>query len=134
MVAALEGCKTRVSGRLAASHPRARDPLFVHAGGGAWSTSQVRAEAQRMASAAGEDGSRFGAKSYRAGGATDLRVHLGDDDKSKAVIKGRGRWWSDVAEIYQRTLLSAQLLGSVAMGAVGGVDMEAMCAGWSQPS
>ena len=42
-----------------------------------------------MASAAGEDGSRFGAKSYRAGGATDLRVHLGDDDKSKAVIKGR---------------------------------------------
>ena len=74
------------------------------------------------------------AKSYRAGGATDLRVHLGDDDKSKAVIKGRGRWWSDVAEIYQRTLLSAQLLGSVAMGAVGGVDMEAMCAGWSQPS
>ena len=121
-------------GRLAAGHPRARDPLFVHAGGGAWSTSQVRAEAQRMASAAGEDGSRFGAKSYRAGGATDLRVHLGDDDKSKAVIKGRGRWWSDVAEIYQRTLLSAQLLGSVAMGAVGGVDMEAMCAGWSQPS
>ena len=63
-----------------------------------------------------------------------MRVHLGDDDKSKAVIKGRGRWWSDVAEIYQRALLSVQLLGSVAMGSADGVDLEAMCAGWSQPS
>ena len=121
-------------GRLAVHHPRARGPLFARAGGVAWSSSDVRAEAQRMASAAGEDGSRFGAKSFRAGGATDLRVHLGDDDKSKAVIKGRGRWWSDVAEIYQRALLSVQLLGSVAMGSAVGVDLEAMCAGWSQPS
>ena len=64
-------------------------------------------------------------------GATDLREVLGD--ASAALVKKRGRWASDVAEVYQRALLRTQLDGSAAVGAAGGADLEAVCAGWSQP-
>eukprot|EP00965_Chrysotila_dentata_P018191 605200-Pleurochrysis_carterae.AAC.1 len=60
-----------------------------------------------MAAACGEDPANFGGKCWRIGGATDLRDRLGD--ASKATIKQRGRWASDIAEVYQRALLDHQL-------------------------
>eukprot|EP00965_Chrysotila_dentata_P058255 1931704-Pleurochrysis_carterae.AAC.1 len=60
-----------------------------------------------MAAAAGEDPASFCGKCWRIGGATDLRDRLGD--ASKATIKQRGRWPSDVALVYQRALLDHQL-------------------------
>ena len=67
----------------------------------------------------------------RVGGATDLRNVLGIGGKE--VIKQRGRWAGDIAEIYQRTLLLDQIEGSAAMGSATGTDLEALLHGWSQP-
>jgi hypothetical protein len=121
-------------GRLATGHPKAQEPLFRLPGGGAWSTTDVRALAQRWAAGCGEDPAEFGAKSWRAGGATDLRIAVDDDAKSANALKERGRWASDVALIYQRSLLRTQLDASSAMGHAAGVDLEAVCLGWSQPT
>ena len=50
------------------------------------------------------------------------------------MIKQRGRWHSDIAEIYQRTLLSEQVRGSAAMADARGADLESLLHGWSQPA
>eukprot|EP00965_Chrysotila_dentata_P065606 2173898-Pleurochrysis_carterae.AAC.2 len=85
-----------------------------------------------MAAACNEDPEDFGAKCWRIGGATDLRDVLGDG--SRAMIKQRGRWASDVAEVYQRALVNGQLDASARVTSARGVDMEAIVEGWSQPS
>ena len=108
-------------------------PVFAHASGVAFDTGDMRRIAQGMADACGEDAERFGGKSFRVGGATDLRAALGAAE-GMAVIKQRGRWSSDVAEIYQRALLLDQLDGSAAMGGASGADLEGLLDGWSQPA
>ena len=118
-------------GRMAADHPLARSPLFTGATGQPWHTGDSRMLARDIAKAAGEDPLEFGASSFRAGGATDFREVLGDG--SKDMVKQRGRWASDVAEIYQRALLRTQLDASGEVGRAEGADMEAVCIGWSQP-
>ena len=47
-------------------------------------------------------------------GATDLREVLGD--ASAALVKKRGRWASDVAEVYQRALLGRSSMGRPRLG------------------
>eukprot|EP00965_Chrysotila_dentata_P050398 1670030-Pleurochrysis_carterae.AAC.1 len=49
-------------------------------------------------------------------------------------IKQRGRWGSDVAHVYQRAIVDDQLQISGELGDAEGEDMEALCAGWSQPA
>ena len=107
--------------------------VFAHASGVEFDTGDVRRVAQSMAEACGEDPARFGGKSFRVGGATDLRCALGVAE-GKAVIKQRGRWNSDIADIYQRALLADQLDGSAAMGGAHGADLEGLLDGWSQPA
>eukprot|EP00965_Chrysotila_dentata_P052869 1753415-Pleurochrysis_carterae.AAC.1 len=85
-----------------------------------------------MAAAAGLDPADFGGKGWIIGGATDLRDMLGEE--GKAFIKQRGRWQSDVASVYQRTIVDAQLEASAGIGDATGVEMEAVCAGWAQPA
>ena len=119
-------------GRLEASHSMAASPLFRGMEGLPWNTADTRRLARDIAAVCGEDPEEFGASSLRAGGATDIREILGDS--SQEIIKQRGRWASDVAEIYQRALLRVQLDASGAMASAHGVDMEALCAGWSQPT
>jgi hypothetical protein len=87
-----------------------------------------------MARELGEAPEHFGGKSFRVGGATDLRAVLGVAE-GKAVIQQRGRWGdgSDIADIYQRVLITDQLKGSASMGDADGVDLEALLTGWSMP-
>eukprot|EP00965_Chrysotila_dentata_P105081 3471094-Pleurochrysis_carterae.AAC.1 len=86
-----------------------------------------------MAAACGEDPNLFGGKCWRIGGATDLRDRLGEG--GRAAIKQRGRWASDVAEVYQRALVDHQLDVSADMANSTGVDLEALVHGcWSQPA
>ena len=110
----------------------AQTPFFARTDGAAYTTLDMRVLARRMASACGEDPDEFGAKSLRAGGATDLRDELGA--AGMPLIKQRGRWCSDVAEIYQRSILRHQLAGSVRMGDARGADLEAVVRGWKQPA
>eukprot|EP00965_Chrysotila_dentata_P177375 5858141-Pleurochrysis_carterae.AAC.1 len=76
-----------------------------------------------MATACGMDPNDFGGKSWRIGGATDLRDILGDAGKSQ--IQLRGRWGSDVAAVYQRATVDRQLAVSAEMAESTGQDMEA---------
>ena len=127
------GARAPPSCKIRKGHSMACAPVFAHANGTAFDTGDMRRIAQSMASACGEDADRFGGKSFRVGGATDLRGALGAAE-GMAVIKQRGRWNSDIAEIYQRALVLDQLNGSAAMGAGGGEDLEGLLDGWSQPA
>eukprot|EP00965_Chrysotila_dentata_P164954 5446363-Pleurochrysis_carterae.AAC.1 len=116
------------------THGRPSSSPFFTSGDGmeAWSSITSREVARRMATACGENPEDFGAKCWRIGAATDLRDVLGDG--SRAMIKQRGRWASDVAEVYQRALVDRQLDASARVANARGVDMEALVEGWSQPS
>ena len=96
-----------------------------------WRTSATRDLFRALANAANLDPSEFGAKSGRIGGATDARERVGEG--SADVVKRRGRWASDVAEVYQRELLGPQLDLSVSLADAVGEDLERLCLGWAQP-
>ena len=49
------------------------------------------------------------------------------------MIKARGRWWSDIHEIYERLSLAEHALASAAITEAGGIDLEQVLKGWVQP-
>eukprot|EP00965_Chrysotila_dentata_P035686 1187567-Pleurochrysis_carterae.AAC.1 len=106
-----------------------RAPLFTMEGGTrAWDSEDSRALAKRYAALLGLDVDSFRGKCWRIGRATDLRDVLGN--AAAAQIRQRGRWESDVAAVYQRAIVDAQLQASASIGDAVGADMESMCAGW----
>ena len=118
--------------RLLAHRARPRPATGAHwcARSSRLALASVRALVRRLAIAAGLDPAEFGAKSLGIGGATDWRDCLGD--ASAHLVKQRGRWQSDVAEIYQRPLLASQLAASMWVRPGGSADLEFLCAGFSQ--
>ena len=107
-----------------------REPFFLGASGLSWSTSDTQRLACRMAVALGLDPKQFGGKSFRVAGATDIRDRLGASAIN--TIKQRGRWWSDIAFIYQRALVHEHLQLSADMAEAVSQDLEALCGGWAQ--
>eukprot|EP00965_Chrysotila_dentata_P153437 5071934-Pleurochrysis_carterae.AAC.2 len=108
-------------------------PLFVGADGvSPWSSTDSRRVVKAMAAAAGLDPEDFGGKGWRIGGATDMRDVLGDS--GAAAVRQRGRWATDIAQIYQRAVVDGQLRSSAVMADAVGVDLEALCVGWAQPA
>ena len=109
-------------------------PFFADAMGVPFNTSRVRDIARRVAVAGGMDATEVhtevGAKAFRIGGATDWREESGD--ASAHIVRQRGRWDSDVAHIYQRPLLAAQLAMAAAVGNARGTDLESLCYGFAQ--
>eukprot|EP00965_Chrysotila_dentata_P072831 2407016-Pleurochrysis_carterae.AAC.1 len=85
-----------------------------------------------MAAEASLAPNEFGSKAWRIGGATDMRDILGDG--SAAAIQQRGRWSTDVAQVYQQAVVHGQLRASAAKATSTGVDLEALCVGWTQPA
>eukprot|EP00965_Chrysotila_dentata_P182606 6029566-Pleurochrysis_carterae.AAC.1 len=61
-----------------------------------------------------------------------MRDILGDG--GAAAVQQRGRWATNIAQIYQRAVVDGQLRSSAGMADATGVDLEALCAGWSQPA
>ena len=111
----------------------ANKPFFIaswRAGSPVWNTDDTRALATDIATTLQLDPREFGGKSFRIGGATDWRAKLGAD--SERLIKQRGRWKSDIALAYQRSLVEQHLQSSVDVGDVSGADLEALCPGWVQ--
>ena len=78
------------------------------------------------------DATRVGAKALRIGGATDCREYTGE--AGKGLVKRRGRWASDVAEVYQRELVGTQLELSARMGSAFDTSLEEVVPGWVQPA
>ena len=111
--------------------PHLQGPLFVAPNGGEWNTATSRALYRDIAIAAGLDPTKVGGKAARIGGATDARELAGDGGRD--VVKRRGRWATDVAEVYQRELLGTQLALSAALGDALGEDLEQLGLGWVQP-
>ena len=120
------------SGKPPATCARANAPLFLTDEGKPYTTNDVRALARRMAAVLEIPVEAVGGKTFRIGGATDLRDALGA--AAQAHIKQRGRWASDIAQIYQRALMRDQLDASRAMAAALSRDIEAMLPGWVQPA
>lgn len=106
--------------------------FFTYVSGEIFRTSTMRALARRVAELAGIDTSSVGAKSFRVGGATDLRALMGD--AGKEMVKQRGRWASDVAEVYQRALLEEQLHASAMVGSVVSASIEEVVRGYAAPA
>jgi hypothetical protein len=90
-------------------------------------------EAARLAGWSADEIAKLGAKMLRVGGATDYRLDLGVEE-GKAILKRRGRWASDIHEIYSRSSLTEQLDASARVGSTGGTDMERAFPGWVQPT
>ena len=61
---------------------------------------------------------------------TDAKERTGE--AGKHIIKRRGRWASDVAEVYQRELVGVQLALSAALGDSCGEELEAFSRANSQ--
>ena len=130
--------RTPVTGRVsgaAALRPMftRRWPASPRAKSNEWRTADTNKLAKEMAAALGQDESEFGGKSFRIGGATDIAATVGMV-KAERLLRERGRWKSDVAFAYKRALATDHLRLSAGMADAQGRDLEAMCAGWSQPS
>ena len=112
-------------------------PIFRRSARGgvasAVSTTDVREAVREAVRAVGEPASDFGAHSLRIGAATDMRDLLGAE-AGRAVIKGRGRWRSDIYEIYTRADMGASLDASAHMAGVNAVEVEAVFGGWADPA
>ena len=113
-----------------AGAPGDDEAFFSHTDGTVFTTSTVRALNRRVAMLAGISPDDVGAKALRIGGATDWREQLGDAGKD--IIRRRGRWESDVAEVYQRPLVAPELAASMQLASACGADLEALCDGWAQ--
>ena len=110
----------------------ATTPLFsCSAAGTAVDTSTIREDARAIANAAGLDASEVGSTSFRIGGAEDHYDVLGPG--SERIIRERGRWHTDIHEIYQRCSATAHLSISAALGDASGISLEALGDGWAQP-
>lgn len=107
-------------------------PLFTNVKGEVWRTTDSRQLAKDLAKLVGINPDEVGGKAFRIGGATDLRDAFGEG--ASRLIKERGRWASDVAQLYQRALLRTQLDASVGAGDADSRDLEEMLPGWVQPA
>jgi hypothetical protein len=85
---------------------------------------------KEAALAAGLDPAAYGAKALRMAGATDLYNIYGPS--AERYIRERGRWSSDVAQIYQR--VSAAMHGALSrtIGDSVGPDLQSLLSGWCQ--
>lgn len=124
----------RVSGAAALRPMFTRQwPASTRAKSNEWRTVETNKLAKDMAAALGLDASEFGGKSFRIGGATDIAATVGMV-AAERLLRERGRWKSDVAFVYKRALATDHLRLSAGMADAQGRDLEAMCAGWCQPS
>jgi hypothetical protein len=105
--------------------------FFRTVGGRVVTTADVRVAVRCAAAAAGVAPETVGAHSLRIGGATDFLERFGPA-KATALVKARGRWESDISEIYSRASALAQIDASVEVWEAEGPELEAVTAGWAR--
>ena len=116
------------------THPSSTDTAKV------FKAAQLLPMVRRDAAVVGLPPDEVFGNAYRIGGATDLRdapssasgPSIGMEQATR-LIKARGRWFSDIYEIYERGSLQEHALASAAITEAGGVDLEQILTGWVQP-
>lgn len=116
-----------------AAHELATSPFFAPASGRPVTTSVVKAFVREAATAVGEAPEEFDAHSLRVGGATDLYYLFGAGEAERLIQK-RGRWLSDIHQIYSRLSASSEMHDYAAMADARGVDMESFRHGYVMPA
>lgn len=108
-------------------------PFFAWPNGDALSTADVLTFIREAAEAVGECPSEFDARALRVAGATDL-YHLFGPGQAEQLIQKRGRWCSEIHQIYTRMSATRMLDVSASMADAEGVDLEAFCFGYVMPA
>jgi len=109
----------------------ANTPLFRRMSGEAISTGDVLMAIRLAAVAAGDEPGDFGAHSARIGGATDYADRFGVV-KAPILIRKRGRWDSDMGEIYARVSGLEVIDASVEIWESEGLELEAVIRGFGR--
>ena len=115
--------------------PPLTSPFFTLKGGEIYRSNDVLELVRRWAVMIDLPPLEFWSRAFRVAGATDLRDKVGEA-VSKKLIKDRGRWDSEIGEIYSRPLLQPQLEASIAVGTASGVGFEDHLSGtgFAQPA
>ena len=85
---------------------------------------------KQVGAAAGLDAETIFAQCFRLGGATDMYDLYGAD--AERYVRERGRWASDIAQIYMRVSASAHGAISRSLATSTGVDLQSLLSGWTQ--
>ena len=109
----------------------AKRPLFASDDDKAVTTSIMRKDALWIAGAADLPLTEVGSTSFRIGGAEDFYDEMGVE--AEPAIKERGRWCSDIHQLYQRCTITRHLDGARRMGDSAGISLEALGGGWANP-
>lgn len=115
------------------SHAASVSPLFARADNVALRTADVLGYIRQAASALGLRAGDFDARALRIGGATDLLDVFGPAEAEK-FIKSRGRWATDIGNIYSRPSVDTEMAASAALSRADGTDMEAFRNGYVMPA
>lgn len=109
--------------------------FFYQIDGRVWRTADSRELAREIAALANPeaDASEWGASSFRSGGATDLLSRHGAAD-ARARLDRRGRWGTDIGDIYARTTAAAEMQSSLDISLAVDEDLETVARGWVQPA
>lgn len=119
--------------RVVSPHAASVTPLFARANNKALRTADVVAFIRQAAQALQLPAGTFDARALRVGGATDLLDVFGPADAEK-FIKGRGRWATDIGNIYARPSVDTEMAASSALARADGSDMEAFRSGYVMPA
>lgn len=132
---AWEAARTLWCDRVAAvaAHELVTAPFFALSDGRPVHTSVVKSFVREAAAAVGEPEDEFDAHSLRVGGATDLYFLFGPAEAERLIQK-RGRWLSDISQIYSRLSASAEMHNYASMADARGIDMESFRRGYVMPA
>lgn len=108
-------------------------PLFARADNQAIRTADVVAFIRQAAAALDLPSGTFDARALRVGGATDLLDVFGPAEAER-FIKGRGRWATDIGNIYARPSVDTEMAASAALARADGTDLEAFRQGYVMPA
>ena len=121
-------------------HNPSEHPLFVGPTGEAVTSSEVSSWVDQDVTSLGLNAADYRGNAWRIGAATDLLGAPGNDqgpeitvEAATAIIKQRGRWWSDIYQIYSRWSVTMHATASRAITAARGIDMETLIPGFVQP-
>ena len=97
----------------------------------AYTTGDVGRVARRVALAAGEEPSDFGAHSLRIGGASDYR-DLAGPEHGRRLLNVFGRWRRDISYLYARQSIEEAMEASASVAGVNTRDLESMFTSFTQ--